>query len=55
MLLRTCLLPLGLQDNEGLVCLLWEADTGNLLLLDVTLDLELFLMFAIDWWTDLVT
>ena len=37
------------------MCLLWEADTGNLLLLDMTLDLELYLVLAIDRWTDCVT
>jgi len=47
-MLRTLPLPLGPQDNEGLVRLLWEADTGNLLLLDMTLDLELSLVMAID-------
>ena len=55
MLLRTLPLPLGPQDNEGLVRLLWEVDTGNLLLLDTTLDLELYLAFAIDRWTTCVT
>jgi hypothetical protein len=53
--LRTLPLPLGPQDSEGLVRLLWEADTGNLLLLDMTLDLELYLTLAIDQWTDCVT
>src|SRR5712672_2330764 len=54
-LLHTRPLPLGPQDNEELVRLLWEADTGNLLLLDMTLNLELFLMLAIDRWTACVT
>ena len=54
-MLRTLPLPLGPQDNEGLVRLLWEADTGNLLLLDMTLDLELSLVTAIDRWTACVT
>jgi len=54
-MLRTPPLPLGPQDNEGLVRLLWEADTGNLLLLDMVLDLELYLALAIDRWTDCVT
>ena len=54
-MLRTLPLLLGPQDNEGLVRLLWEADTGNLLLLDMTLDLELYLVLAIDRWTDCVT
>jgi hypothetical protein len=54
-LLRTLSLLLGPQDNEGLVRLLWEVDTGNLLLLDMTLDLELYLALAIDRWTACVT
>ena len=55
MVLCTLPLPLGPQDNEGLVRLLWEADTGNLLLLDMTLNLELSLVMAIDRWTAYVT
>jgi hypothetical protein len=53
--LHTLPLLLGPQDNEGLVRLLWEADTGNLLLLDMTLNLELYLALAIDRWTACVT
>ena len=47
-LLRTRLLPLKAQDNEELVRLQVDADTGNLHLLDMLLDLELFLCLAID-------
>jgi hypothetical protein len=54
-LLRTCLLPLKAQDNEELVRLQVDADTGNLRLLDMLLDLELFLCLAIDRWTACVT
>ena len=54
-MLRTRLLPLKAQDNEELVCLQVDADTGNLCLLDMLLDLELFLCLAIDRWTACVT
>jgi len=47
-MLRTRLLPLHAQDNEELVCLQVDADTDNLCLLDMLLDLELFLCLAID-------
>ena len=47
-MLRTRLLPLKAQDNEELVRLQVDADTGNLHLLDMLLDLELFLCLAID-------
>ena len=46
-LLRTLLLPLNPQDNEELVHLSLDTDTGNLHLVDMLLDLELFLVFAI--------
>ena len=54
-LLRTLPLPLDPQDNEELVRLSLDADTGNLRLVDMLLDLELFLAFAIARWTDCVT
>ena len=54
-MLRTLLLPLNPQDNEEMVRLLLDADTGILRLADMLLDLELFLAFAIDRWTDCVT
>jgi hypothetical protein len=54
-LLCTHLLPLQAQDNEELVCLQVDADTGNLRLLDMLLDLELFLCFATNRWTACVT
>ena len=53
--LRTLLLLLDPQDNEETVCLLLDADTGMLHLADMLLDLELFLAFAIDRWTDCMT
>ena len=54
-MLRTRLLPLNAQDNEELVRLQVDADTGNLRLLDMLLDLELFLCLAVDRWTACVT
>src|SRR5882762_9184857 len=54
-MLCTHLLPLQAQDNEELVRLQVDADTGNLRLLDMLLDLELFLCLAIDRWTACVT
>jgi len=54
-LLRTRLFPLQAQGNEELVRLQTDADTGNLRLLDMLLDLDLFLSFAIDRWTACVT
>jgi hypothetical protein len=54
-LLCTRLLPLKAQDNEELVRLQVDTDTGNLRLLDMLLDLELFLCLAIDRWTACVT
>jgi hypothetical protein len=54
-MLHTRLLPLQAQDNEELVRLQVDADTGNLRLLDMLLDLEMFLYFAIDRWTACVT
>src|SRR5882762_4019718 len=54
-MLRTHLLLLQAQDNEELVHLQVDADTGNLCLLDMLLDLELFLCLAIDQWTACVT
>jgi len=53
--LHTHLLPLKAQDNEELVHLQVDADTGNLHLLDMLLDLELFLCLAIDRWTACMT
>jgi hypothetical protein len=53
--LRTCLLLLKAPDNEELVRLQVDTDTGNLHLLDMLLDLELFLCLAIDRWTACVT
>jgi hypothetical protein len=47
-LLCTRLLPLKAQDNKELVRLQLDADTGNLRLLDMLLDLELFLCLAVD-------
>ena len=55
MLLCTLPLPLDPQDNEEMVRLLLDADTGMLRLADMLLDLELFLAFAIDRWTDCMT
>ena len=55
MVLRTRLFPLQAQGNEELVRLQTDADTGNLRLLDMLLDLDLFLSFAIDGWTACVT
>jgi len=54
-MLRTRLLPLQAQGNEELVRLQVDADTGNLRLLDMLLNLELFLGLAIDRWTACVT
>ena len=54
-MLRTRLLPLQAQGNEELVRLQVDADTGNLRLLDMLLNLELFLVLAIDRWTACVT
>ena len=54
-MLRTRLFPLQAQGNEELVHLQTDADTGNLHLLDMLLDLDLFLSFAIDRWTACVT
>src|SRR5712672_556847 len=54
-LLRTCLLPLQAQGNEELVRLQVDADTGNLRLLDMLLNLDLFLSLAVDRWTACVT
>ena len=54
-MLRTHLLPLPAQDNEELVRLQVDADTGNLRLWDMLLDLELFLRLAVDRWTACVT
>src|SRR5712672_2647957 len=54
-MLRTRLFPLQAQGNEELVRLQTDADTGNLRLLDMLLDLDLFLGFAIDRWTACVT
>jgi len=53
--LRTRLPLLQAQDNEELVRLQVDADTGNLRLLDMLLDLELFLCLAVDRWTACVT
>src|SRR5712672_4106757 len=50
-MLRTHLLPLQAQGNEELVHLQVDADTGNLCLLDMLLNLVLFLCLAIDRWT----
>ena len=47
-LLCTCLLPLQAQGNEELVRLRVDADTGNLRLLDMLLNLDLFLSLAVD-------
>src|SRR5712671_6778042 len=55
LMLRTRLFPLRAQGNEELVCLQVDADTGNLRLLDMLLNLELFLCLAIDRWTACVT
>jgi hypothetical protein len=54
-MLRTHLLPLTAPDDEELVRLQVDADTGNLHLLDMLLDLELFLCLAVDRWTACVT
>jgi hypothetical protein len=54
MMLRTRLTPLAPQDNEDLVRLVVDADTGNLHLVDMLLELELLLTLAIDRWTDCV-
>jgi hypothetical protein len=42
-MLRTHLTPLASQDNEDLVHLVVDADTGNLHLVDMLLELELLL------------
>ena len=52
-MLRTRLFPLRAQGNEELVCLQVDADTGNLRLLDMLLNLDLSL--AVDRWTACVT
>ena len=44
-----------MQNDEGMVRLSVDADTGYLRLLDLHLDLEVFLGFAIDRWTACVT
>ena len=54
-MLRTRLFPLQAQGSEELVRLQTDADTGNLRFLDMLLDLDLFLSFAIDRWTACVT
>jgi hypothetical protein len=54
-MLYTRLLPLQAQDNEELMCLQVDTDTGNLRLLDMLLDLELFLCLAVDRWTACMT
>src|SRR5712672_1532835 len=53
--LRTRLLPLQAQGNEELVRLQVDRDTGNLRLLDILLNLDLFLSLAVDRWTACVT
>jgi len=53
-MLRTRLLPLTPQPNEDWVRLVVDADTGNLRLVDMLLELELMLALAIDQWTDCV-
>src|SRR5712672_965162 len=50
-MLRTRLFPLQAQGNEELMRLQVDADTGNLHLLDMLLNLERFLGLAIDRWT----
>src|SRR5712672_613104 len=54
-MLRTRLLPVQAQNNEELVCLQVDADTGDLRLVDMFLNLELFLVLAIGQWTACVT
>ena len=54
-MLRTRPLPLEAQDNEELVHLQVNADTGNLRSLDMLLNPELFLCFAVDRRTACVT
>ena len=49
------LLPLQAQGNEELVRLQVDADTGDLRLVDMFLNLELFLVLAIDRRTACVT
>ena len=51
LLLRTRLPPAQAQDNEELVRLQVDADTGDLRLVDMFLNLELFLALAIGQWT----
>ena len=53
--LRTRLPPAQAQDNEELVRLQVDADTGDLRLVDMFLNLELFLHLAIGRWTACVT
>ena len=54
-MLRTRPLPLEAQDNEELVRLQVNADTGNLRSLDMLLNPELFLCLTIDRRTACVT
>ena len=54
-MLRTRLPPAQAQDNEELVRLQVDADTGDLRLVDMFLNLELFLVLAIDRRTACVT
>ena len=54
-MLRTRLFPLQAQDNEELVRLQADADTGNLRLLDMLLNPELFLCLTVDRRTACVT
>src|SRR5712671_3841908 len=53
--LRTRLLPVQAQDNEELVRLQVDADTGDLRLVDMFLNLELFLILVIGRWAACVT
>ena len=48
-------LPLGPQDDEELVRLLWNGDVDHLHLLGLMLDLELYLAVAVEQWTKAVT
>ena len=48
-------LPLGPQDDEELVRLLWNGDVDHLRLLGLMLDLELYLAVAVEQWTKAVT
>ena len=54
-MLRTRLPPVQAQDNEELVRLQVDTDTGDLRLVDMFLNLELFLVLAIGRWTAYVT